>query len=482
MDANSSTSESWDHEFPQSVWLENTLLVVKYGLLPIVVTSAILGNSVILTVITRFRVKRASLAYMALVATTHILQSFITLGTANLAITCLVSSSVPYLMTYNEEKDNCLVDVNNSLLNRLYSVIFLAGLMYTFIPVVLNVTLIVSTNRKLRPLLRVNENEEETEQSTAMRDAKEELTMSSSLIYGVATTICTPIVGLTLFFNAAINQEIWQPFQSNYKNFQLGLALHYIASCLPSINSTAAFFVLVITDDTLKREIKKLAMTVAPHHESTQNRDNENPRQVTKNTSFKNPLSISWKGCEGIVEHPLAPQLNNRGPSYQVSSQESRNFGAKCSDISAPSREIVGFSGHVWQNVQDGSSNAASRSQSEEEKPQDKISDLMPKDVARVLARELIYYHWALSDSWMRTLDKQRLQEWKKLERESIKQDPIKFILDAFDREKWVSDSSEYPIDFSAISQPDEDLLIYLTYVFYKPEKAIEGRLSFEQS
>ena len=80
MDANSSTSESWDHEFPQSVWLENTLLVVKYGLLPIVVTSAILGNSVILTVITRFRVKRASLAYMALVATTHILQSFITLG------------------------------------------------------------------------------------------------------------------------------------------------------------------------------------------------------------------------------------------------------------------------------------------------------------------------------------------------------------------------------------------------------------------
>ena len=186
-------------------------------------------------------------------------------------------------------------------------------------------------------MLRVNENEEETEQSTAMRDAKEELRMSSSLIYGVATTICTPIVGLTLFFNAAINQEIWQPFQSNYKNIQLGLALHYIASCLPSINSTAAFFVLVITDDTLKREIKKLAMTVVPHHESTQNRDNENPRQVTKTTSFKNPLSISWKGCEGIVEHPLAPQLNNRGPSYQVSSKESRNFGAECSNISTPS-------------------------------------------------------------------------------------------------------------------------------------------------
>ena len=57
----------------------------------------------------------------------------------------------------------------------------------------------------------------------------------------------------------------------------------------------------------------------------------------------------------------------------------------------------------------------------------------------------------------MRTFDKRRLQEWKRLERENIKQDPIKFILDAFDREKWVSDSSEYPTDFSAISEPDEE-------------------------
>ena len=67
---------------------------------------------------------------------------------------------------------------------------------------------------------------------------------------------------------------------------------------------------------------------------------------------FNNPIFVSWKGPERVVDHPAESQWNSPGLSCPQPRQGTSNVGAACSSDTFPECEqIGGFSGNVWTNA-----------------------------------------------------------------------------------------------------------------------------------
>ena len=272
--------------------------------------------------------------------------------------------------------------------------------------------------------------------------------------------------------------------------------------CVPSADVTVSFLIFVLTDPTLKVNLKAL-LNQSIYSNRTGQPNVVGPAIMINDVTFTNPLEefelTSREPSNELQDNEQTSSCRRRRQSIsgavstadeeadeeRVSYQDDKPTGSfvqwttpqtRKRSCKTPVSGIVKYNDRfkykqprqtaVKKKTKKRNGTGDKQIDPEKSKKSEEVMEHL-EFVVYLFARELLYVEWSMCDEWMGPQDRMRMVQTRNSRRQEIRQNPNGFMLRALERDEWVSRESEFPVDFNTLSKPDEELLMYLTYILY---------------